>query len=212
MTGELSPGDRLPSEHAMAEQHSVGRSTVREVMRSLSSEHLVVTRRGVTGGTFVAEPSRDLLSSTLRTGLDLLAANHGLTIDELIEARELLEIPGARLAAQRANTEQVGRIRASIVHTDLEVDPGFELNRQFHRTVLEISGNRLLDLMTSPVFDVLQKRTVRRTVPGGFWQKVTDEHHRIAEAISAGDPDRSGQLMADHLATLRTGYKGMAGE
>ena len=56
----LTPGDRLPSEVELGQAFGVSRSTVREALRSLSSQHLVYTSRGVTGGSFVSAADQPL--------------------------------------------------------------------------------------------------------------------------------------------------------
>src|SRR4051812_46919150 len=72
--GSYEPGDRLPGEAELCERYAVSRSTIREAIRTLEAQHLVVTTRGTTGGTFVASPEPDRLERDLHAGLGLLAA------------------------------------------------------------------------------------------------------------------------------------------
>ena len=57
VAGRLRPGERLPTEPQLCARFGLSRSTVREALRLLASQHLIVTTRGVTGGSFVAQPS-----------------------------------------------------------------------------------------------------------------------------------------------------------
>src|SRR5690349_832064 len=92
---------RLPSETELSIKFGVSRSTVREAIRTLASQGLVYTVRGVNGGLRVARPKPTDVSDLLSANLTLLTLSDGCSVAELLEARELLEIPAAKLAATR---------------------------------------------------------------------------------------------------------------
>ena len=100
--GTLEPGDQFVPEGALAEQHAVSRSTVREALRLLTSEHLFVMTRGVTGGSFAARPKATQIGESLLRSLDVLTSAKEISISELLEAREMLEVPppGSPLSAE----------------------------------------------------------------------------------------------------------------
>ncbi|MCY3561208.1 MAG: GntR family transcriptional regulator, partial [bacterium] len=126
--GTLTVGERLPAEGEMAAQFGVSRSTIREALRGLSSQRLVYTKRGVSGGTFVAEPSSEHVHTYLETTIGLLSGADVVSVDEILEARELFEVPAARLAAVRRSEDDLSRLRATLVPDD-GIDPshGFEV-------------------------------------------------------------------------------------
>ena len=207
LDGELIPGERLPVEADLAEHYGVGRSTVREALRSLTTENLTVTTRGVGGGTFVNRPDTVQLSDSLTTGLGFLAVAEQLTVAELLEARELLEVPAAKKAAETRSPEQLERILGSLpAQAGRDVTPTFDKNVGFHVRIVEASGNRLLEVMTRPIFYVLQTRFLRDAAPKRFWRNVDTDHRRIAEAIAAGDGDLAAKEMTEHLAHLHATY------
>jgi DNA-binding FadR family transcriptional regulator len=208
LAGEIVPGERLPVEVELADSFGVSRSTLREALRTLSSQHLVHTSRGVTGGTFVAQPAPALIASSLATGLGFLSGTEELTVADLLEARELLEVPAASLAAHRrtdAQLEGLMAVTSSAANTDR--GPIFESNRSFHALVLQASNNRLLEVMTRPVFEVLQTRFLRDQAPASFWKRVNREHRAITEAIGEGNADRAAAEMKTHLEHLRQTYQ-----
>src|SRR5918998_6142087 len=84
-SGRLRPGERLPPEPELCVRTGVSRSTVREALRLLSSQHLIVTTRGVTGGSFVAPPEAQQPSDALSTGLTLLTNVAGVGFADLLE-------------------------------------------------------------------------------------------------------------------------------
>ena len=209
LAGELSAGDRLPTEAELCEHFGVSRSTIREALRMLSSQRLVATRRGVGGGSSVAQIRHDDVTDMLRDSIELLALTEGATVAELIEARELLEVPAARLAAARRSEKQLERLRASLPGSLETVDLGriFEVNRSFHDILLEASGNRLLRVVTEPLFSVMQTRFLRDRAGVAFWQRVMREHATILEAVEQRDAERAGREMENHLVHLRSTYE-----
>lgn len=206
--GTLTVGERLPAEGEMATQFGVSRSTIREALRGLSSQRLVHTKRGVSGGTFVAEPSSEHVHTYLETTIGLLSGADVVSVDEILEARELFEEPAARLAAGRRSEDDLNRLRATLGPGDGAVPPhGFVGHREFHFAILKASGNQLLDVIARPVFSVLETRFVRDRTSSGFWAAVEADHQDIFDAIAAGDSEASGRFMHSHLERLRPMYE-----
>lgn len=206
--GLLAPGDRLPIEPDLCALYGVSRSTVREALRVLSSQDLVSTTRGVTGGTFVVNPGVDHISDYLQASLGLLATNGKASVDHLLEIRELLEVPAAGLAALRRSEDQMEQMRSTLFDPRT-VDPAsvFESNRSFHVQLLRITGNPLLESLTRPVFGVLNQRFLRENAPKRFWHRVDRDHREILAMIEAEDQDGAEQAQHEHLSHLRTTYQ-----
>jgi GntR family transcriptional repressor for pyruvate dehydrogenase complex len=99
--GRLRPGERLPSERALAETFGVSRATLREALRSLEALGVVEIRRGASGGAFAAEPDEQLLGDALGT----LLAFRGATARDLAEFRLAFEADNARWAVRNATAE-----------------------------------------------------------------------------------------------------------
>lgn len=99
--GRLRPGERLPSERALAESFGVSRATLREALRSLEALGVVEIRLGATGGAFASEPDERLLGDALGT----LMAFRGATAKDLAEFRIAFESDNARWAVRQATDE-----------------------------------------------------------------------------------------------------------
>lgn len=207
LEGRLRPGDRLPSETRLTEMFGVSRGTVREALRALASRDLVVTTRGTTGGTFVARTESGRVSDYLEASIGLMSAD-GLTVAEIIEARELLEIPAAGLAATRRTEEHVARLHEVLASEErLQGRHGtFTEHRQFHALVLEAAGNRLLAMVAQPIYGVLQGRFTRPDPAAQVWDEVEGDHELIADRIVAGDVADAEAAMREHLERLRGVY------
>lgn len=206
LSGELRPGDRLPSPDELAATHRIGRSTVREALRLLEAENLVVTARGVTGGTFVNRPDPTEVARTFTNGLFLLSISDAVGLDQLLEARRLLEVPAAGMAADlvSADPSLVEPLTATI--PDGPVTERFAANRDFHTALLRTTGNPVLATMTMPLFEVLGTR-YRRDPGDASWERVDEEHRAIHAAVAAGDAPEARRLMDGHLDGLHDVYR-----
>lgn len=211
LSGELPAGTRLPVENELAATFGVSRSTTREALRTLASQNLIVTSRGVGGGSWVAHPSTDQVADYLTATLGLLLGSSELTADNLLEARRLLEGPGAGLAALRRNDGHLAELAASL-HDAENVSGGdaFEPSRCFHLTILDASNNPLLGVMARPIYSVLNNRFTRRASSPEFWGQVHEEHIHIHQAILDGDAQEAELAMMKHLDQLSGVYEKVA--
>ncbi|TQJ29911.1 FadR/GntR family transcriptional regulator [Microbacterium sp. SLBN-146] len=209
LSGELKPGEQLPVEGRMCEIFGVSRSTVREAVRLLSAQDLVHTTRGVQGGTFVSVVDSDTVLAYLRVRLSLLSHAEAISVAEMLEAREIVEVPAARLAAERATPEQAAALRESAAgEARARQDPhSFAQHKEFHELLVEASHNGLLSIINTPNFQVLQQsHVVRLERTPDFWAAVDEDHRLIAEHVSAGDADAAVAATRDHLHRLRDLY------
>jgi DNA-binding FadR family transcriptional regulator len=209
MSGDLPPGQRLPSETALATQFGVSRATVREALRVLSSQNLIRTTKGQGGGSFVTQPAVDHISKLMSANINLLTQSDRVTLHDLIEARELIEIPAARLAARRRTPHFVELLRREIPAkpATMTTDRQFLHNKSFHSALLLASGNPLLAIAAEPVFSVLQTHLQRSILGPEYHQRINNDHRAIAAAVEAGDEDAVAEQMLDHLAYLRPKYE-----
>ncbi len=208
-SGVLAPGERLPSESELARELGVSRATVREALRALAAQNLLRTAKGAGGGSYVTLPTVDHISEFMRSSIGLLTDARDLTLEELIEARELLEVPAARLAARRRSDADVELLRSAIPLEPLALATGdqFAYNKEFHSTVIGCCGNTLLSLAAQPVFSALQTRLARSALGRRFHGEINAHHRRIAEAVAAADEDAAGAEMLSHLEFLVPFYE-----
>jgi DNA-binding FadR family transcriptional regulator len=205
MRGAVTPGQRLPAEADLAHAFGVSRSTVREALRLMASQHLVVTLRGVQGGSFVAAPEPDQVAAQLSGALGALAATPRLGLADLFEGRLLLEPAAARLAAERADAQAVGAIQAAAgVPHDPSAPADLSIGLGFHRAVLAATGNLLLPLMGWPLADVMATRVDESAVTREQWRHIDAQHRAIGTHIANGEGAAAEHAMREHLAELRT--------
>jgi GntR family transcriptional repressor for pyruvate dehydrogenase complex len=209
VSGEISPGHRLPNEAALGVQFGVSRATVREALRVLATQNLIRTTKGATGGSFVILPTADHISEFLSSNISLLSQTETVSLDEFLELREFLEVPAARLAARRHTPEAIEAMESAIPGDwrELGTEEQFIHNKDFHSELVLASGNTLLLIAAQPIFSVLQTNLSRSHLGRRFHDQINADHHAIAAAIASGDEDRAAEEMHSHLTFLRPYYE-----
>jgi DNA-binding FadR family transcriptional regulator len=202
-SGRLRPGDRLPTEPQLGQRTGVSRSTVREALRQLASQHLIVTTRGVAGGSFVAHPTPAQLSESLATGVHLLHASSVVGLADLLEARRAVDPAIAGLAAQRRCPEDLATIRGCLFDP-VDTDASTMVTRHplFHHALARASGSTVLELISRPLQTVDNSGDVVVGLDMRFWLRVDAEHRRIYAAVAAGRVDEARQAAEDHVEHL----------
>ena len=208
LSGQLTPGDRLPTESELCDLFSVSRSTVREALRALATERLVVTRRGVQGGSFVAAPAPAEIAGLVQSGLALLSDADTVSVAALLEVRVMLEVPAAGLAAARHRDADLVALESTMFDpATTEIEPMFQANRGFHLNLLAATGNAILEAVATPVFRIVNERFARRDAPAEFWQEVDHDHRAILDRVRAGDVQGAEEAQRAHLAGLHPVYE-----
>ncbi len=196
----LPAGTPLPNEVTMLAEYGVGRITLREALRILEVHGLLTIRPGPGGGPIVAEAnSRDYgrMSS-------LFFRSAGVRLVDLIEARTLMEVTAARLAAGHRDADGVERLRT--LTKTLEAGPPDEDNadflavsREFHDLVNSMSGNKVVDLMSSSLVHMVLDRMVEYTYPAARRAEINQHHIAIAKAILRGNAAAAERHMLEHM-------------
>jgi GntR family transcriptional repressor for pyruvate dehydrogenase complex len=206
-SGRLRCGQRLPTEPEMCTRTGLSRSTVREALRLLASQNLVTTVRGVAGGSFVTQPSITQLTDTLSTGLALLLSTSSIGIAELLEIREMLEVPATGQAAHRRTPAHLAVLGTALIDFDADdLDDMLRKHRVFHHAIAAASGNPLCELLSHPLYHIANERTLLTTAPAGFWPQVDADHRETLRRLTDGDADGAERAARAHVDYLRGVY------
>ncbi|MEU3846890.1 FCD domain-containing protein [Micrococcus terreus] len=206
--GLLAPGEKLPSENVLVQEHGVSRTVVREALLRLSAEGLVYTRRG--SGSFVLTPPSGSTTGAVVPRPAAIASPTGRM--DLIDYRVAIETESAALAAARGTDDlRAGVQRAAgdfAVSAADNADPAELLNLDFafHRAVASASANPLLleaiDAMGPAMIAMPPARLDRDRAGSGPEERsriVAAEHSTIAAFITAGDAQGAAAAMRTHL-------------
>lgn len=193
-SGELSIGDRLPSEHELARSFGVSRPVIRESLGSLRSVGLIESRSG--SGSFVRA------TTATRSGL-LLGGEYSAA--ELHEVRREIEIPGAALAAVRRTDEQLERL-TEIVEGHAyrrQIDDWVRDDLILHVTLAEATGNRVQARLVAELRELQSEQSyVMAQLRGGLGPPI-EEHTRILDAVHRRDAEAARAAMAAHLDAIQ---------
>lgn len=192
---DMAPGSRMPSERQLAQTLGVGRSSVREALKSLGLLGLVEVRQG--DGTYLRRPDSELLPKVIEWGL-LLGERRTL---DLVDARQHLEVVLARLAAERRTPAQVQAMEKLLMRMAKagKVGTFVEADVAFHMSVAEAAGNTVLLGVLNGVQSLLRVWVRRVIAEAGETRSSYEEHVPVFIAIEAGDPDRAAAAMNAHM-------------
>ena len=193
LSGRIQPGDRLPPERKLAEALGVGRSVLREALKSLTLLGLLEVRPG--DGTYVKRIEAEILPQSIEWGL-VLGARH---VPDLLEARQHLDVLLAGLAALRRDERDVADLRALIATMKgARRDAARFGSAQgvFLRSVTEVAGNDVLAGAVATIRSLLHFWVTRLPLTEAFMDAAVAEHAAVVDAIEAGDAEGARTAMA----------------
>ncbi|MCG7624606.1 FadR/GntR family transcriptional regulator [Epibacterium sp. Ofav1-8] len=202
---DLQQGDKLPNETEMISLFGVSKGTVREAMRILEAQGLILTRTGPGGGSFVDKVSAERARSLL--------ANYfyfqNLSIADIYQMRRALEPELAASLAGTLSEEQLAEMEALAARYPEPAQSAEEEKEQhiasldFHARLAEFSGNALLGFVISFMARVLTDMTIYRKLyepPNHeLWRRGREHQMRLVEALRHGNGDEARRIMASHM-------------
>ena len=194
--GRFKAGDQLPSERELAETFRVSRTSVREALRALESQGLVVSRTGM--GNFVADlPVESLVGPLARLLIDEKKA-----LADVFEMRKLIEPHIAALAAERATARDIAQMN-KIVAKQLEDvsrgETGVEADAELHLSIGRATQNRALQKLVSGLMEILGRSREESLQTVDRREASIDAHRRIINAIAKHDKIRAQNEMLHHI-------------
>jgi DNA-binding FadR family transcriptional regulator len=180
---------------------------VREALRLLASQHLIVTTRGVAGGSFVVHPSPEQLTDTVVTGVNLLITSRLVSPRELLEARLFVEVPAAALVAQRRSERDLEALRQTLFDPrTAELEAMAVVHSAFHEAMADACGNPLLTLIAKPLHRIANAQDVLSRFGRTFWMEVDVDHRAILAAVADQEPEQAEEATARHIEHLRAAF------
>ena len=198
---KLLPGDKLPPERQLAELLEVSRPSLREALHILQAQGVVQIKHGQ--GTFVQEP---VVAQELRASV--MTKTHGL--NELFDAREVLEVPAAKWAAEKATKEDIRLLRATLNQIDtitsikpIDFDQLQALDAKFHLSIVGIAGNPFINQTLNVLQDVMRMSMETTLRLPGRSEISRNQHIEILAAIESGNGDLASSLTLQHISGAR---------
>lgn len=200
--GGSEVGTKLPTEQALSEQFQVSRPVLRQALKQLREDGVVVSRQG--SGSFVQRRPEGAM-------MDFAPVGSIADIQRTFEFRAAIESEAAFFAAQRRTADDVERLRAKLEELDRCVrdnELGVEADEDFHEAVCAASDNPyFLAARGSMKVNILTgmnlTRSLTLTKPQERTVLVQAEHLAIFEAIVAGKQENARYAMRTHLENAR---------
>lgn len=194
--GEFRDANRLPGERELCERFGVSRTVVREALRTLEQRGVLEVQPG--RGIF---PTRTT-STSLHHDLEFMFRAREISFENLVEARLQLEIPIARLAASRRTERDLQRLALALKQMEdkqwWDVSAFLEADRSFHLELASASGNPILRVWISPIFNVLIATQALASLPA-VRQRALSGHAKVLKAVEQSDCATAETAMHEHL-------------
>jgi len=199
-SGELAPGDAMPSERALMERFGVGRPAVREALQSIANKGLISISHGERSrvNALTAGIAFDQVDNIAK----LLLSTKPSNLEHLKQLRKILEAGSAQIAAERCTPEDVANLRDLVEdqRSKLGDDKAFvEADTAFHVAIAKLSGNPLLEAVTQAMLSWLFAYYKPTLHWSGRENTTLKEHERIVDLLEANDATGAAEMMRDHL-------------
>ncbi|WAC56605.1 FadR/GntR family transcriptional regulator [Gordonia sp. SL306] len=195
----LGPGDLLPSEKIMVEKYQIGRGTLREALRLLEFQGVVVMKPGPRGGPVLQEPTGAFLSGAFV----LLMQLRNAPLRSIFEARLSIEPVITQLAAANISDERLAEVGATVeqMKSALRSDRRafLEANKEFHDIIAWSTDNPLLGYLADSLLEVTNGTIVGMDFPQARRKATLAAHESIYTAMSERDAGASMAAMREHI-------------
>lgn len=211
LSGELKPGDKLPSERAMMEMLHRSRPSVREALRMLERGGFVRIVPG-SRGALILEPNTNGVEQSLSN----LMRSKKITTKEMSDYRRVNDVVVSEWAAKRRTEEDIAAINGLLEQAEQAMEDYqlfVALDPEFHYLVAHAAKNEVACIMTQVLSAIMRESLLvrmeqlseddRRTMCG----KILHIHKAIAKAIADGDPVRAKEMTSKHLDDMRQDFE-----
>ncbi|WP_372477334.1 FadR/GntR family transcriptional regulator [Nocardia australiensis] len=199
LRGDFPSGTALPPERELVSQTQMSRTTVREALRILEVQGLVVIKTGRSGGAFVQQPGGDAVASSV----SLLIRGQQLRLTDLLETREAIEPACAALAAKYRTDADIATLDAAnalLGDLDIPLEQFLQANVDWHLAVAIASHNELLTGFMTALSNAIYSSTENTAFVDDEVRKTTHRAHKtITDAIRASDSAAAVRRMTKHV-------------
>jgi len=199
LSGTIMPGGSLPPERDLVTSSGLSRSSVRDALRILEVEGLIITRPGRSGGSMVQLPGRN----TVARPMELFVKSHDIRLEALLECRLAVEpLLASRAARNRTDAElqEIRNIHDKFLATTDNVSEYKRLNLEWHLAIARASHNDLLiALMEAISQPILEAAGYHQVTTAAIRADAKKAHSAILDAVAEQNGELAFSRMAKHL-------------
>lgn len=200
VSGELAPGDVIPSERVLMDKFGVGRPAVREALQSLANKGVITISHGERSR--VNELTANIAVDQIEDIAKLLLSSEPSNLGHLKQIRKIIEVGAVRIAAENANSDDIQKLREIIELQKSKLKDSKEFIKvdiEFHTAISKISKNPLLQTVTQAMLTWLFEYYTPLLHWAGREDTTLFEHSNLVDLIEAGNADDAANLMRKHL-------------
>lgn len=199
-SGELAPGDAMPSERALMDKFKVGRPAVREALQSLAGKGLISISQGERSRVNRLTPG--LAVGQIDEMARLMLSTEPSGIENLKQVRRIVEAASVRIAAENCAGEDIAELRDMVGEQRLKLGRErefIEADIAFHMKIATLTGNPIIRSATQAMLGWLFEYFKPMLHWSGGEANTLREHDRIVDFIEARDGARAESAMIEHL-------------
>ena len=211
-SGELHPGDAMPSERDLMERFGVGRPAIREAMQQLSNMGLLTISHGERAK--VRQPTAKSIFQQVDAAAHIMLSTSPSSLEHLKQARRFFERGMVREAAVKATPFDVAALRETLDRQRANLgdpDAFIGADMRLHTQIAAITGNPLFEAVSEAMLSWLKQYHTEMLIWTGKENLTLAEHQEIIDCVAAGDPDAAEQAMIKHLDRSAALYVHQAG-
>ena len=212
-SGDLQPGDEMPSERELMERFEVGRPAIREAMQALSNMGLVAISHGERAK--VLQLTAKSIIKQVDGAAKIILSSSKDTLEHLKSARIFFERGMVREAAEKATLEDVAMLRAIVGEQRAargDAEAFISADMRFHTRIATISGNPIYVVVSEAMLGWLKEYHTEMLIWTGKEKFTLTEHEEIIDRIEKKDADGAEKAMVKHLERSRALYVMTAGK
>lgn len=199
-SGELSPGDIIPSERILMEKFGVGRPAVREALQALANKGIITISHGERSR--VNELDADIALDQVDEIAKLLLSAHPSNLEHLKQIRKILEAGTIRIAAAQSTPEDIRQLRQIVDKQGASLDSStkfIQTDIEFHVAIANMTRNSMLQSVTKAMLSWLFEYYKPLLHWSGRENTTLSEHTKLVDHLEKHDADRAAALMREHL-------------
>ena len=206
LTEKLEAGSRLPSEHMLSNLFGTSRVTIREALRTLERDGFVEIKQGVKGGAFVRKEN----TTPLIRFVDHMLQSKKVSLENLTEARLIIEPEIAVLSAKRATDQDIDRLESALNDLSQILKEGKRntaINIKFHRIIGESCKNPVLHYLNQSFMSLLQENLSTYEIELSQNKRLLEQHTLIFKAIRDKNQDKAYTELRNHILFVKKTMK-----
>jgi GntR family transcriptional repressor for pyruvate dehydrogenase complex len=201
--GELKAGSRLPPERDLADMLNISRPSLRTALKALSVMGIIHAKPGA--GTYIADSLPEIFTEPMQ----FMTLINNTSIEELFEARRIIEAGLAELAAERATADDVQALINELEGMRATIDDPENFLKhdvRFHQVMAHIANNKLMSCVMDTIAQLLFHIRRQTIANASDLDEAIEWHQKIIEAIRKHDPKRAKDMLSGHLRAARDAW------